>query len=57
MYNFSLRLDLAGIGMNMAFSPVPAYYYAFYCNKSNAFIYITIIVIAGTASFVSNLFE
>lgn len=42
--------------MNMAFSPVPAFYYAFYCDKQTAFTYLAIIIIAGTVSFISNLF-
>lgn len=53
----SLSLDLAGIGMNMMFAPVPFVYYAFYCDKQTAYTYIAINVVAGTASLVSNLFS
>jgi predicted membrane channel-forming protein YqfA (hemolysin III family) len=41
----------------MAFSPIPAFYYSFYCHKQTAFIYLSIIIAAGTASFVLNLFD
>lgn len=50
-------LDFAGIGINMAFSPIPAFYYASYCNWDIGFLYISINIIAGTISFISNLFD
>ena len=53
----SLSLDLAGIGINIIFAPIPFIYYAFYCDKQTAYIYISINVAVGTASLVSNLFS
>ena len=41
----------------MAFSPIPAFYYAFYCDQATALIYISIIVITGLASFITSLIE
>lgn len=52
-----MRLDFAGIGINMAFSPIPAFYYTFYCNWEAAKFYIVINIVLGTLSFVSNLFD
>lgn len=39
----------------MAFSPVPAFYYTMYCRPGVGVIYITVIVVAGTISFLSSL--
>lgn len=50
-------LDFAGIGINMAFSPVPAFYYSLYCNWDIGFFYIFINIFAGTVSFISNMFD
>ena len=41
----------------MAFSPVPAFYYSFYCSKFSGTIYITLVVIAGTLSFVTSMID
>jgi hypothetical protein len=41
----------------MAFSPIPAFYYTLYCNWDMAFFYIGINIVAGTISFISNLFD
>lgn len=57
VYKSSLMLDFAGIGINMAFSPIPAFYYASYCNWDIGFLYISINIVAGTVSFISNLFD
>jgi hypothetical protein len=57
IYKSSLMLDFAGIGINMAFSPIPAFYYTLYCNWDIGFLYIFINIFAGTVSFISNLFD
>lgn len=41
----------------MAFSPVPAFYYSFYCDKTTSSIYISLILFAGTLSFITSIFE
>jgi predicted membrane channel-forming protein YqfA (hemolysin III family) len=54
-YKTYLGLDFAGIGINMAFSPIPAFYYAMHCEPHIAMTYIVVIVIAGTLSFATCL--
>ena len=57
IYKLSLSLDYAGIGINMAFSPIPAFYYSLYCHQTTALTYITLIFIAGTVSFTTSLID
>jgi predicted membrane channel-forming protein YqfA (hemolysin III family) len=50
-------LDYAGIGINMAFSPIPCFYYSLYCHESTAQTYITIILLAGCATFATQMID
>ena len=57
IYVISRSLDYAGIGINMAFSPIPACYYGFYCDQPIATTYITLISISGVLSFSVSLID
>lgn len=50
-------MDFAGIGINMAFSPIPCFYYSLYCHQSTATMYIALVLIAGTITFLSQMID
>lgn len=57
VYKISTGLDFAGIGINMSFSPIPFFYYSLYCQESTAIIYISVILVAGCATFATQMID
>ena len=55
IFRVSINLDYAGIGTNMAFNPIPVFYYAFYCDPKYSMLYIGTNMITGFLSFLCSL--
>jgi len=57
VYNVMVRLDYSGIALLIAGSYFPWLYYGFYCNAVWQMVYLTTIVLLGSATFLVSLLE